>query len=302
MKLPKKEELERLKELASLGQKIILAVGVWILFCYCLSEKIMPDGLSLGDAMLLVLVTLGFGVVMAIGVVYGTFAALAPTKLIVVLCNYFDKSGQKRSLPTFFEGGFMTAVSIFCLAVFVLFGMWGSSKATAPDMKLLPTLACFSCIGLLLLSCFAIKRDGDNPRKLIWSISLGLMAVILPIATIHPALMNITMTTLGIRSVPGSLVIVSAAERDSLEELAAQAEINIEFCQLPKSGQWATTDIRVVWHGIGTTSFVSLMDRTPNGSRTLDIPLPKGDIQVVRPENLFFECSKVLSSHAAQQP
>ncbi|WP_143154199.1 hypothetical protein [Rhodanobacter sp. OK091] len=162
MKLPDKETLDRLKDLASLAQKAILAVGVWILFCYCLSERIVPDGLSLGDAMILIMIALAFGVVMILGVGYGMIAALAPAKLILAVGNAIKK-GKKPSFAPFWRDKVMTSASIvllFLLGVLVLFGM---NTSSASDMRLGQTVGCFITIGLFLLRIFAVKYEDEKP-------------------------------------------------------------------------------------------------------------------------------------------
>lgn len=298
MTLPAKEALDRLKDLASLSQKAILAVGVWILFCYCLSERIMPDGLSLGDAMILIMIALGFGVVMILGVGYGMIAALAPAKLILSVANAIKK-GKKSSFTAFWRDKVMTSMSIvfiFLLGVLVLSGM---STRSASDMKLGQTVGCFVTIGLLLLWLFALKYEDEKPRSLTWNLFLGALVIVTPVVMLRPALMDITMSGFGIRSVPGSLIVIDAADYPKIEEVITQSGLNAHFCRLSKSGNWATTDARVVWHGVGITSFVSFRDRSSAGQHTISIPVPKASLQVIRPEHWTFDCDKTLSGKAA---
>lgn len=298
VKLPDKETLDRLKDLASLAQKAILAVGVWILFCYCLSERIMPDGLSLGDAMILIMIALGFGVVMTLGVWYGMIAALAPAKLILAVGNAITK-GKRSSFTAFWRDKVMTLISVvflFLLGVLVLIGMTTGSTS---DMKLGQTVGCFVTIGLLLLWLFAVKYEDKKPRSLTWTLVLCALAIVTPVVVFHPAVMDITMAGFGIRSAPGSLIVIDAADYPKIEEVMIQSGLNAHFCRLSKSGNWATTDARVVWHGVGITSFVSFRDSSSAGKHTISIPVPKASLQVIRPEHWTFDCDKTLSGKAA---
>lgn len=298
MNLPAKEKLDQLKDLISLAQKTLLGVGVWILFCYCLSEQIRPDDLSLGDAMVLIMIALGFGVVMTVGIGYGIIAALAPIKLSIALSNAAKKD-NKLSLPTVLQGKFMTSVSAVLLLLLCLLILVGEYSDTASDMKVTQTVTCFVVIGMLLLVIFFVRREGNELRSHTWNLALGTLAIVTPIVTLHPAAMNITMTALGIRSAPGSLIVFNPADYQGIEELLTQSGLKVHFCKLPKSGKWATTDARVVWHGVGATSFVSFLDRPSAGRYTVATSVPKANLQVIHPEHWTFNCDNTLSGKAA---
>lgn len=299
VKLPAKETLDRFKDIASLAQKAILAMGVWILFCYCLSEQIMPDGLSLGDAMVFIIIALGFGVVMVMGITYGTFIALAPLKLLMAITGA-NKKESKASLATFWQGKFMTAISIVCMVLFGLLVVVSVYTGIASDMKLEQTILCYFTIGMLLLCIFAVKHEDRKSLGLPWKLGLGALAIVTPVLTLHPAAMNITMTALGIRSAPGSLIVIDAGDYPKVEELVTQSGLNVHFCQLPKSGNWATTDARVVWHGVGANSFVSFLDRPSAGQYSIATSVPKADLQIIRPGHLRFDCDRTLSTKVAE--
>jgi hypothetical protein len=297
VKLPAKETLDRFMYFASLAQKAILVVGVWILFCYCLSEQIMPDGLSIGDAMTLIMVALSFGVVMTVGIAYGMFAALAPVQFMLAIVNAIKKE-NKPSFTTLWRGKIMTSMSVMFLLLIALLVLMSMSTGTASDMKFGRTVGCFIVIGMMLLCFFAVKRDDDKPRGLAWNLTLGALAIFAPILTIHPAVMNITMTALGIRSAAGSLIVIDASQYPKIDEVLTQSGLNVHFCQLPKSGNWATTDARVVWHGVGNTSYVAFLDRPSAGQHTIATPIPKNSLQVIRPGHWEFDCDKTLTGKA----
>lgn len=294
MKLPSKETLDLVKGLTSLAQKAILAVGVLILVCYCLSEQIMPDGLSLGDAMTLIMIALGFGVVMVVGIAYGMIAALAPTKLMLVIINAIKK-GNRAAFAPFWQGKFMTITSMVCLLLIGLFVLVGMHAGTASDMKLGQTILCYFTIGMLLLCIFAVKQEDRKPLSFAWSLGLGALAIVTPVLTLHPAAMNITMTALGIRSAPGSLIVLDSADYPKIEELVTHSGLSVHFCQLPKSEKWGTTDARVVWRGVGAMTFVSFLDRPSAGRYAISTSVPKANLQVVRPEHLKFDCDNTLA-------
>ena len=126
------------------------------------------------------------------------------------------------------------------------------------------------------------------------NVALAIASILGPIFVLHPALSEITMTALGVRSVPGSLVLLSNEDHQKLDEIAKNSGLVINFCQLPSSGKWATTDVRVVWHGIGTTSYIRLLDHASGGEYALAVSMPKSSIEIVNPARIKLLCEKVL--------
>lgn len=296
MKLPDRKTIKNFNDLASLGQKAIVVVGVCVLFFYCQGEQITPDGLSLGDALLLIMSALGFGVVMLIGIIYGLTAGVAIVQLMIAGINWYKKE-NKVSLMPLWQGKTMIGISITLLVLLTVLVLVGMHSGVAADMKLESTVLCFVAIGILLLCSVFLKREGEAARSLSANLILGTLAVVTPLLMFHPAVMNITMTVLGVRSPPGSLIVIDNSVYPKVEEALKDSGFNVRFCQLPSSNAWATTDARVVWHGVGVTSFVRFIDpsSTEQTQYTVSTPIPKASLQVFRPEHWKLTCDKTLS-------
>ncbi|HKT29464.1 hypothetical protein [Dyella sp.] len=276
-----KEVLEKTKEIIFILRSIIAASGVLIVFFYCYTEHIIPDGMSFGDVIFLIFMALGFGALFVFGVFYGLVVAFAPWRGLLWLVNKTrrDPAASPWKIPPFLDGGVFMVVSLLCLILFLLSGI--ESKAS-PDARWLGTLSYFALCGFLLLVIFG----ANHPSKYRLSVRLSMAIVIaiflglLPLT--KPALLNITMTSLGIRSQQGALVLVSKDDYDRLTDLATQNGFIIDLFQFPHSSQWGMRGARVIWHGIGSTSYVRLMDKNSNDERALLVPIPRADLEVIR--------------------
>ena len=298
MKLPDKKTMKSLKDLASMGQKVVLMIGVCVLFFYFLSEQIAPDGLSLGDALLLIMAALGFAVVMLIGIIYGLTAGVAIVQLIITGSNWFKKE-NKVSLMPLWQGKFMIGISVAVLVLLVVFVIVGMHAGVSGDMKLEKTVLCFLSIGILLLCSIFIEREGVTPRSLGANLVIGTLAIVTPLLLFHPAVVNITMIVLGVRSPPGSLIVIDNSIYPRIEEVLKKSGFNVHFCQLPSSNAWGTTDARVVWNAGGETSFISFIDRssTEQTQYTMSTPVPKASLHVFRPGHWKLVCDGSLSGN-----
>ena len=298
MKLPDKKTIKNLKDLASLGQKVVLVIGICVLFFYFLSEQIAPDNLSLGDAFLLIMAALGFGIVMLVGIIYGLVGSIAIVQLMIVIVNWLKKV-NKVSLVPLWQGKLMIWISIIFLLLTTILVVMGERSGTASDMKLEQTVLCFLAIGILLLGSVFLKREGEEPRGLTANFVLAVVMIVTPLLVFHPAVMNITMVVLGVRSSPGSLVVIDNSAYPGIEEVLKESGFNIRFCQLPSSNAWGTTDARVVWNGGGETSFVNFIDpsSTDQTQYTMSIPIPKASLHVFRPWHWKMVCDNTLSGH-----
>ncbi|WP_261527635.1 hypothetical protein [Burkholderia multivorans] len=101
---------------------------------------------------------------------------------------------------------------------------------------------------------------------------------------VHPELLDLTMTIIGIRSEPAALIVVDNEEHTRLEQLAKQNGLDVRFCALSATDSWATRDARAVWHNIGSTSYIRLLDRATGGERNLRVPIGQDHLNVVSTE------------------
>jgi len=300
MKLPDKEMLEQMKSLGSLARSAIVSMGVALFFVYCWSEHILPDGLSIGDALLLILIALGFGVVLVFGIVYGAVVAI----WFIRLLSWFGKSrlghyvGIKsvRSLHPSMMSLDALICSILCAFVFTVLAVGAYIHTSPDDLGLERTLWFFPACGLFLLIVFATTSEVQQPLTMKFKAALGAGLVFAFLLSFRPVLLNMTFMAFGLRSNPAALIVISADEHARLEGLAKQSGLHVDFCQLPDSPKWATLNARAIWHGIGTTSYLSLIDQGSSGNRTLTVPVPRSDVEIIHPSHVTLTCKGSLGS------
>lgn len=297
MTLPTKDQIEQTKNLLSIGQILVVAIGVLVVFSYCASEQVTPDGLSLGDAFFLIWIALGFGFLMIVGTLFGMLAALYPVKWYIGFINRLNKNRTAHELSPLLNQLMWPMISILLImgvAVGVALAIY--SKNT-PDWGVLRTCGFFVCFGaMLLLFCFSQDKNRQQIRvgKTLSSLAIAVLMFISSVALIKPELLNYTMRLMGIRSDPGALLIISQADHEHLAELAKESGIAVEFCKLPQSSRWGTIDARAVWNGIGSTSYIQLLDHGEDGRRNLLVPIIRANLEVVRPSKLSLTCKGTL--------
>ncbi|AJX93923.1 hypothetical protein ISJ10_23245 [Burkholderia pseudomallei] len=283
LKLPSKDHLESLKIVANFGQASVIVAGVLLAFFYCAAERITPSGLSLGDVFSLVIITLGFGVLMIVGCGYGILATIFPLQcLIWVIERRNRQPAQRIEVIPALQGKGTALMSIFLLALFLLL-IYGL-HAGAPDLNASRTLSFFPIFGFFLNFVFSTRWPAGRSLAPLSRIALAIALLGAIIGSVHPALLNFTMTIIGVRSEPAALIVVDKDEHARLEELAKQNGLDIRFCKLSATDSWATRDARAIWHNIGSTSYIRLLDRTTNGQRNLRVPIAQDHLNVVGTE------------------
>ena len=279
--------------LTSLVWKITITIGMFISFFYCVSEEIFPDGLSFGDVFILVWVAMGCGLLMLLGTAYGITAALLPLNCASCLVRKINLKNEFFEIHPFVKGKWWVFVSLSTILVFGLEGVIAFARGAqlGPAVR---TILFFSLYGFMLLCVFNaayFKRQSLSflPTAML---TIGFFIACLP--TTKPPLLNLTMSIVGIRLKQGALIVVSDPAHERLSELAQQSGLTIDFCQLPHSSKWATLDARVLWHNVGSTSYISLLDRATAGERSLHVPIPRGDLEVIRAEQVSLTCKDTL--------
>lgn len=287
----------------------IVPIGMGVIILYCLLENIMPDDLSIGDAFGLIYVTVAFGAVIVVGLLYGAFSVLWLVYLFIGWRNwkYSDKPKIKLLASL---GNWMMCVSSFLsfIAFFIVFVLLPS----APEMNGIGTMVFFYLVGLFLLLLFGLEKGvtsngSEAGRKKVGSLILVLFFAFLII--LKPSLLNVAMELVGIRSFPNSLILVREDKHVVLSELVkAYGLEEISFCQLQGTKLWGTIDARVVWQGVGKTSFVQLMG-VPNKNsnklstaRNILVPIPRDDLIVIRPSGVGISGVNPLCSQNSEPP
>ncbi|WP_186231242.1 hypothetical protein [Burkholderia gladioli] len=297
MKIPSKDQTEQLKNLLSIAQVAVIVVGMLVVFLYCAAEHITPDGLSLGDAFFLIWVALGFGSMFVVGTLFGIEAALLPIRWLLAFIDRLNNGKTSYQLLPFFQEPFLWLGSGFCLVSIVFGIVMTVITKTAFDWGAIKTGGFFVVYGgMLLVWCFArdAKREVIGPYSGLKILTLASLSLISCLSIIKPELLNYTMQLMGIRSEQGALLVVSSTDHDRFDELARQSGLRVDFCKLPRSSSWGTVDARVIWHGIGATSYVKLLDSVTEGRRNLLVPIPRANLEVVRPQIISLACKDGL--------
>jgi len=99
-----KENLDWIKSALSILRSVVIGIGALIVVTYCTLEKVMPDGLSLGDAFFLVYVTFGFGLLASIGTIYGAFSTLGIVHVLIYAINRWRPKSRPLAIHSFLQG------------------------------------------------------------------------------------------------------------------------------------------------------------------------------------------------------
>lgn len=293
MKIPSEEQTEKLKSLLSIAQTSIVVLGVLVVFFYCATENITPDGLSLGDAFFLIWIALGFGFMLVLGTLLGVTVVQIPTNWFLTFINRLNKGRTSHQLHSFFQDPFLRMGSFFSLLGIALGSVLAVMTKTTFDWGLIRAAGFFCIYGFVLLVwCFVsnTKRPTLPVYNGLRLLTVSILAFCFSFAIVRPELLNYTMERMGLRSESGALLVISSADHDRLDELAKQGGISIEFCKLPRSSSWGTLDVRVIWHGIGTTSYVKLLAPNTDGRRNLLVPIPRENLVIIRPRMISLVC------------
>ncbi|MFM0414373.1 hypothetical protein [Paraburkholderia aromaticivorans] len=290
MKKITKEHLEYAKQLLGVTWTSILTIGGLVVISYCWSEGFLPDGLSFGDAFLLGYASFSFAVILVVGALFGALCALwLVTSLVWAGNRYRRKKGlPEAEMRTQVRGAFYVCLSVIATAGLATLVIMLPGPI---DMHFRGTAGFFFLVGFAGLCLMGVKAPQRQPVTLIVAGWIGCLLVTVAMIGTRPALLNISMGMVGIRSLPAHLVAVGDAEHDQLAQVAKINNLSVKFCQLPETKQWATFDARTVWNGVGTTAYIRLMDKSTGGSRTVLVPVKRDGVEVLRGENLRFVCT-----------
>lgn len=303
MEPKKKEPVDAIKSFIDVIQtaftaawKAVLLLGGLILVAYCYFESIVPEGLSLGDAFFLASAAFSFTCIALIGIGFGAFSALWALKLVVVANNFrLKRRGEPpaASLHRAVDNGstvFMSLVVALAFASTLIF-----LRDQSPDARMHATLLFFAAAGAIagiLLLIVPTKAPRPGIRLTVSFLAMTLFGLL--VAT-RPALLNLAMVNLGVRSAPGQVVVFSDAEHTQLAAIATASGVKVQFCKLPSTDKWGTRDARAVWHGVGGSSYIRLFDEA-NGSRDVLVRANRADVEVIRGERTGFDCAPKVAA------
>lgn len=294
--------LESLKSIASflphlfsLAWKTVIVLGGVVLVAYCYFENILPDGLSTGDVFFLASAAFSIASIAIVGFGYGAFAGLWLIRLMVFLqTRHRARRGLDASstLHKAISDKFLTVMSFLVAMPFILLIFFAHA---APDVHFRGTLGFFMAVGGFATLMFGVLPVAAQRRSLRLTFGVCTIAAFGILVATRPAILNLAMVNLGVRSNPGELILVSDAAHTQLAAAAKVSDIQIGFCSIPESNQWGTRDVRVVWHGIGSSSYVRLLDESSNGIKNVLVRVDRTTINPLRGENVVFKCNPIAT-------
>lgn len=247
----------RFKNLFAAVWIISLTAGGLIILLYLATERIFPRGLTFGDSLLLVYSATMFGIVMLIGTLLGAAAIywlffLVTTALIS--CQKRRGTSADFEIHPAIKSNLFAAVSFFFTSL-IIFTIYLKRPLSNPEYIL--TLVYFLATGIFLLAIFGIKSKNKLTLKT-KSIFFVVMATAF-MALTKPALLNITMIAIGVRSWPGELVTVDEEDKKKIEGISRLHGLTVDFCDIAGTNLQGTKDLEVVWHHIGEVSYVRIV-------------------------------------------
>jgi hypothetical protein len=289
--------LDTLKSLAtfiphlfSLAWKAVIVLGGLVLVTYCYFENILPDGLTTGDAFFLASAAMSIAAIAIVGLGYGAFATVWLVKLIVTIQTRWRARKGLSANSTLHSAISNTSLSVMSFLVAVPFvGMLVYGRA-APDMNFRGTLSFFIAAGMLITTMFGVLPLTVEPRARRFTAGFCVVSIFALLVPTHPGLLNLAMVNLGVRSVPGEMILFSDSAHTQLTAAARISGLQVSFCSVPETSQWGTQDVRAVWHGIGNSSYLRLLDEPSDGRRNVLIRLDRDTISPLRGQGVKFQC------------
>lgn len=230
-----------------------LAIGGLVLFTYLGGEGIFPRGLSLGDSLLLIYAASMFGFIMLVGISFGAAFSYWLLFLIVEVMERIQKNkSDGMTIHPAIKGWGFVVTSLFMFLLFAL-GFYYSSLSGSPEN--FSVFAYFFAVGISLLFFWGVRRKGEGgavKNKL----SIFFLIIIMLILSLKPALSNLTMTAIGLRSSSGELVALNFEDKEKVIAVAALHGLKVSFCGIANTGLYGTLNLLVIWHRVGETSYV----------------------------------------------
>lgn len=290
LSFPKKESIDALQALLNLGMRALLAVGLLLLVAYFASEGIFPDGFSLGDAFVMLYCAISFSFVMSIGTLYGAITTYWFVCVLVWSGNFIQ---TKRNRP---HASFIGALTpgwpgvVGSVLTFACFAYVGWTSPSASDMRLVGTLLFFMMYGFLLTCAFGVVPPLG--RGVGWRVGALLVVGTLFLAANvgKPALLNFSMGIVGLRSFPGDTVVVQRAEKEAIDKITNTYGFTSPACPISGTEQWVLANARVVWHGVGATSYVRVFEAKQDDPTSVLIPFEKMAIKVIKRDRARLAC------------
>lgn len=285
----KNEDLENFKRYLELSAMLVgwlIFAGGVVVCTYCLAEGIQPRNLSVSDTLILLYALFSFLVICGVSAAMGTASSIWVLRMIQLFA-------KKRGAPNVVQfiwpqlAGWTAGVTSFVLSL--MFAL--SSLSTKSSIEYRNLLWFFFINGFYLAIFYLNAGPKLPPTRIKIRISIGLFLATLLL--LSPKLLDLTFSAISIRSAESDVIQL---DEKSQKELGSQFK-NIHrawiACPSADGVHWITTDIQVIWTGIGDTTFVRLVGRGDSNIRHTVNPLMSietSSIKVIRGARPLMEC------------
>jgi OOP family OmpA-OmpF porin len=249
MEFALKEVLDNLENYGALTVKLIIALGVIVVFSYCAFQiNFFPTGLTIGDSLVFIFIALGFGVF------YLFWLLLAYTAVYSLAYFKINKSAfcSSESLLMFFLG-------IFIIALLGIYIYW-----VGDFMSILAPLMSGSLL-IITTSFWNTEKgtlsDEEYSTKKKRRIQIGIFAVlIVPLIAVSAIseFVNGSIRILGIQQKHKSIVL-DKNNFKVIQDVAKELNLPIYGCVTNGKQSNIVHNFNILWHGLGERSLVEVL-------------------------------------------
>ncbi|MGL6368913.1 hypothetical protein ACSZNB_04095 [Aeromonas hydrophila] len=256
-----KELFDSLNSYGSLLVKLVITIGVVVVFSYCaFSINFFPKGLTLGDSLVFIFIALGFGIFYLFWLALGYFC------LYGFAYPFFNELGRKDSRASKI---LMFLVGVIFIAILSLFYF-----STNDYRSVLAPLASGS---ILLVTTFFWNSspkgltDHDIQKREKARVGIIILAFfIAPLigTTAVSKIVDSSFRVFGINQNNVSLVL-SEKNYEIVSGVARGLEVPLLGCELVKGTTRVIHNTSVLWHGIGDKSLIVLLKPDDDGFKSV---------------------------------
>ncbi|EGR0804676.1 hypothetical protein HUO05_06830 [Vibrio alginolyticus] len=252
-----KDLFDSLNSYGSLLVKLVITIGVVVVFSYCaFNINFFPKGLTLGDSLVFIFVALGFGVFYLFWLALGYFC------LYGFAYPFSKKLGKNDSKTT----------KLFMIFIGLLFlGFLSIFYFSTDDFR--SVLAPLVSGSILLITTFFWNSKPDGLSDLeIQKREKARVGIIILAFFIAPLIGTTTVSRIvdssfrvfGINQNNVSLVL-SEKNYKIVSRVAKGLEVPLFSCELDKGTTRIIHNVSVLWHGIGDKSLIALLKPDDKG-------------------------------------
>lgn len=254
-----KELLDSLNDNGSLLVKLVIGIGVAVVFSYCaFSINFFPVGLTLGDSLVFLFIALGFGVFYLLWLALGYFI------LYSIAYPFTEKLGKNDSARflTFFLGG-----------IFLFMLSWFSYSIHDWGYVIAPLVSG----AILLITTFfwnpapaGSSVQDIQERKKTRVVIILLAVFIVPLIGMK-AVSRIVDSSFGLFGINQKNVSLVLSEKNHaiVSGVASGLEVPLFGCELVKGSTRIIDNVNVLWHGIGDIILIDLLRPDENGFKSV---------------------------------